>query len=293
MYKCQHCGHQFRSGNKPTDELLWSSYQNGKQTIAELANLFDTSESSIKRRLRAIRQDWVQPILSGSGFVHLDASYWGHNWGVMLAVDSASGFPLYMSLIKHETIADYRTAVSSIEERGYAIRGIIIDDMPSLFKEFRDYNVQMCHFHMMQIARRYLTKKPKLLAAREQKSLLSGLTDYREEEFGCRYATWEKKWKETIDRRTTGKNDRSFFTHKRLRTLVNSIHFYMPYLFTFQHSGCEGMPNTNNKIEGIFTDLKKNLNNHSGMSIENRKRFINEFFLALANTNSLKKRDPI
>jgi len=118
-----------------------------------------------------------------SGSVHLDATYWGHNWGVLLAIDSASGFPLYMSIIKHETIADYRTAVNSIEERGDAIRGIIIDDMPSLFKEFCNYNVQMCHFHMMQIARRYQTKKPKLIAARELKSLLVGLTDYREE--GC------------------------------------------------------------------------------------------------------------
>ena len=32
-----------------------------------------------------------------------------------------------------------------------------------------------------------------------------------------------------------------------------------------QIAGCKGMPNTNNKIEGVFTDLKKNLNNHSGM----------------------------
>ena len=141
--------------------------------------MFSSSESSIKRRLKTIRQDWVQPNLSGSGFVHLDATYWGHNWGVMLAVDSASGFPLYMSLIKHETVADYRTAVGSIEERGYAIRGIIIDGMPSLFKEFCGYNVQMCHFHMMQIVRRYLTKKPKLLAARELKSLLGGLANCR------------------------------------------------------------------------------------------------------------------
>ena len=42
---------------------------------------------------------------------------------------------------------------------------------------------------------------------------------------------------------------------------------------------CKGMPNTNNKIEGTFTDLKKNLNNHSGLTTENRKRFISGFFL--------------
>ncbi|MCQ2316786.1 MAG: hypothetical protein MJZ85_08930 [Bacteroidales bacterium] len=183
QYKCLNCGRRSGSESKPSEEEIWSLYQNGKQTIAELADLFGTSESSIKRRLRTIRQDWAQPVLSGSGFVHLDATYLGHNWGVMLAVDSASGFPLYMSLIKHETVADYRTA-------------------------------------------------------------------------------------------------------------VGSIRFYMPYLFTFQHTGCEGMPNTNNKIEGIFTDLKKNLNNHSGMSVENRKRFINGFFLALEGRPVCQKERP-
>ena len=50
------------------------------------------------------------------------------------------------------------------------------------------------------------------------------------------------------------------------------------------------MPNTNNKIEGVFTDLNKNLNNHVGLSEDGRKRFIEGFFLALesksANQNS-------
>ncbi len=52
-------------------------------------------------------------------------------------------------------------------------------------------------------------------------------------------------------------------------------------LFTCQREDCTGMPNTNNKIEGTFTALKKTLNNHSGLTTENRKRFISGFFLAL------------
>ncbi len=63
--------------------------------------------------------------------------------------------------------------------------------------------------------------------------------------------------------------------------MVSSLNSYLPYLFTCQRKDCEGMPNTNNKIEGTFTNLKKNLNNHSGLSMENRKRFICGFFLAL------------
>ena len=73
---------------------------------------------------------------------------------------------------------------------------------------------------------------------------------------------------------------------------MRNIDFYLPYLFTFQSEECAGMPNTNNKIEGIFTLLKKNLNNHSGMSEENRKRFICGFFLAWNETLSMKQQDP-
>jgi hypothetical protein len=63
----------------------------------------------------------------------------------------------------------------------------------------------------------------------------------------------------------------------------------LPYLFTYQH--VDGMPNTNNKIEGTFTDLKKNLDNHSGMTKENRKRFINGFFLALESKLERSEQD--
>jgi len=54
----------------------------------------------------------------------------------------------------------------------------------------------------------------------------------------------------------------------------------LPYLFTYQRPDCQGMPNTNNRIEGVFTDLKKSLNNHCGMSETNRKRFVLGFFKA-------------
>ena len=51
-----------------------------------------------------------------------------------------------------------------------------------------------------------------------------------------------------------------------------------PFCLLFGKLIAEGMPNTNNKLEGTFTDLKKNLNNHSGMNEENRKRFHRQSF---------------
>jgi hypothetical protein len=37
------------------------------------------------------------------------------------------------------------------------------------------------------------------------------------------------------------------------------------------------MPNTNNKLEGVFTDLKNKLRNHNGLSRSRKEKFINEF----------------
>ena len=280
-YLCKGCGYQFRNNTDIRHDALWRSYQEGKQTISELAAAHGVSDSTIKRRLREIEKVWVQPQLSGSGYVHLDATYWGHNWGVLLALDESSGKPLYVAFIAHEKVQDYVDAVRSIEERGYTIKGIVIDGMKSLFSEFSSYRIQMCQYHMIQIVRRYLTQHPRIVAARELKALVDNIANEDGVEFENKYRQWKSKWEDMLNRRSTLKSGKTQFTHKRLRSAMHSVDFYLPYLFTYQLPECCGMPNTNNKIEGTFTDLKNNLNNHSGMSKENRKRFISGFFLAL------------
>ena len=281
LYKCQECGYQFRAGTATSEEDLWNAYQQGKQTIKELSVRFGMSVATIKRRLHGIKREWVQPPLSGGGFVHLDVTYWGRSFGVLLALDNQTGRPLYMAFVRSETVKDYEDAVSSIKGRGYSIRGLIIDGKQSLFKTFSDTPTQMCQFHMKQIVRRYLTKNPKLYAARELKALMENLPKKMKGEFEEEYIQWKAKWKDTLNRRSQLKSGKKPYTHKRLRSAMHSVDFYLPYLFTYQLPECKGMPNTNNKIEGTFTDLKKNLNNHSGMTKENRKRFISGFFLAL------------
>ena len=232
--------------------------------------------------MRSISIKWEQPnINEGSGFVHLDATYWGHNWGVMLALDNASGSVLYMEFIHNETLEDYEKAVASIEERGFEIKGIIVDGKQCLFKNFSQYKIQMCQFHMKQITKRYLTKNPRLKAARALSELMDSLTKTNKETFDIHYSQWKETWIEALNKRSVLKSGKTRFTHRRLRSAMHSIDFYLPYLFTYQLDECAGMPNTNNKIEGTFTDLKKNVNIHSGMTEENRKRFIRGFFLAL------------
>jgi hypothetical protein len=264
-----------------SEDDLWTAYQDEKQTVKELSGRFNMSVATVKRRLHDIKREWVQPPLSGEGFVHLDVTFWGRSFGVLLALDDTTDKPLYMAFVKSETAKEYEDAVKSIKERGYSIRGIIIDGKKSLFRSFKDYRIQMCQFHMKQIIRRYLTLNPKMLASRELKELMGRLHKSEEADFKNDYQAWKEKWKDTISHRNLHKDGKMHYTHQRLRAAMNSLNFYLPYLFTYQREDCKGMPNTNNKIEGTFTDLKKNLNNHSGLTQENRKRFINGFFLAL------------
>ena len=250
--------------------------------------MFNVSDSTIKRRLAHVTKEWIQPDLSGrSGYVHLDATYWGHNWGVFLALDDASGYPLYVEFIKSETTADYINAVRSIEARGYLIKGLIIDGKQALFNLLAGYNLQMCQFHMKQIIRHYLTNNPRLKAARALKGLIRALPSITESEFKEKHTLWKKFWAEILNKRSLLKSGKTQYTHKRFK-FGNQKH---RLLFTYQKLECKGMPNTNNKIEGTFTDLKKNLNNHSGMSTKNRKRFICGFFLVLIKALCIKKQD--
>ena len=286
------CGRQFRAGDTMTDKELWTLYQASKQTVAEIAAIAGKSPSTVKRRLRGIDIRWEQPSLEGTnGFVHLDVTYWGRNWGVLLALDDATCRPLYVAFVKHETIADYVKAVETITGMGYVIKGIIIDGMRSLFDTFPQYKIQMCQYHMCAIVRRKITKNPKLSAGQELQQLMRTLKDAREDDFKRDFQNWKDKWKSFLNERTLNPmTKKTYYTHQRTRSAMLSIEFYLPYLFTYQH--VDGMPNTNNKIEGTFTDLKKNLDNHSGMTKENRKRFVNGFFLALAETPGMKKQEP-
>jgi hypothetical protein len=52
----------------------------------------------------------------------------------------------------------------------------------------------------------------------------------------------------------------------------------MPYLWTFYDFPELKIPNTNNGLEGQFTDLKTRLRNHNGLSKNYRKIFIDEYF---------------
>lgn len=281
LYRCNSCGCQFRGKEYLSSTTVWDIYLNERQTIAQIATRCHVSKATVKRRLSDIDMSWCPPEFSGmSGVLHIDCTYFGRNNGVIVAIDSSSGLVLYMKVIGHEKVDDYQTAVDTLLQGGYHIDGIVIDGMQSLFRKFSQYKVQMCHFHMCALIRRKLTKNPKSKAATALKMIVKSLPESKEADFVAEFQKWKKEYGKFLSEKTTNPLTGGWsYTHRRLRSAAYSIDFYLPYLFTYL--SVSGMPNTNNKIEGVFTPLKKSVNTHNGMIEGHRLRVITGFLMAL------------
>lgn len=124
LYRCKDCGSQFRAGSRVSEEDLWRAYQQDKQTVEGLSRRYKTSVSTVKRMMRGIRREWEQPQLSGGGYVHLDTTYWGRSFGVLLALDSETGKPLYMAFVRNETAKAMLMLSKASKDAGMLCEGL-------------------------------------------------------------------------------------------------------------------------------------------------------------------------
>lgn len=92
---------------------------------------------------------------------------------------------------------------------------------------------------------------------------------------------WYIKWELFLNERSINiKTGKSYYTHKRLRSAYRSLKTNQKWLFTWYDYYEINIPNTTNTIEGHFSDLKNKLRNHNGLSLERKKKFIDEFLKA-------------
>jgi hypothetical protein len=182
--------------------------------------------------------------------------------------------------VKQETNKLYLDGIEEIARRGIKIQSIICDGRKGLFQLFGDMPVQMCNFHQVAIIRRYLTKKPKMQASKELWELTLLLVHTDKESFTGGLQDWFIKWESFLNERKIDPKGKNKFVHKKLRSAHRSLKNNLLYLFTWYDNIELKIPNTTNAIDGHFADLKNKLRNHNGLSMERKKKFIDEFFKA-------------
>jgi transposase-like protein len=211
----------------------------------------------------------------------MDTTYWGRNFGVMLFKDALSKENLLKYYVKYETNALYVQGISELQEKGFKVLGIVCDGRKGLPQSFGATPVQMCQFHQSAVIRRYLTKKPKLKAAQELLKVVDMMKKTDKESFIGALQHWFNNWEDFLNERTVNpNNNKSFYTHKRLRSAYRSLKTNLPWLFTWYDHIELKIPNTTNAIDGHFADLKNKLRNHNGLSVKRKKKFIDEFLKA-------------
>jgi hypothetical protein len=211
----------------------------------------------------------------------MDTTYFGRVFGVMLFKDAYTGKNLLKYYVKSETNQKYKEGIEALKDQGFSIKAIVCDGRKGLLNLYPDIPVQMCQFHQVAIIRRYLTRNPKTQAGIELKGLVKLLSKTDKESFEGGLVDWHAKWEWFLKERSLNpKTQRTQYTHRKLRSAYNSLKNNLRWLFTWYDNMELKVPNTTNAIDGHFADLKNKLRNHNGLTIANKKKFIDEFLKA-------------
>lgn len=281
LYKCKECGKQFLGGRRRNKVQVITDYVEGKQTLSQLAQRYRISERTIQRDLAGMR--FVRKIAKVKDVtIQLDTTYWGRNFGLMVIKDALRNKILWHKYVRNETISQYMEGISWLKSNGFRIYGAVIDGMRGLAQALYPIPVQMCQFHQILITRRYLTQEPELEASIKLLSLVKNITKMDKESFVGAFNDWSEKYQNVINERIRDKRIKRHtppYMRPRLRSAYLSLRRNMNLLWTFYDRPETGLPNTNNALEGVFSDIKSKVRAHRGISKDNRRKLLDEYIM--------------
>lgn len=255
---------------------MFQRYVWGKQTALQLGAENRRSIDWIRRQLDKAEPKGFylvpQPVVAIA-----DVIFFGREYGVLVFRSYDLKQNLYWTEVKSETAAIYQEAKQILEELGFTFDAVVIDGRPGVKAVFNGIPIQICQFHQIKTIHKYLTRRPKLEAAKELRTIALALTEVQEEYFTTLLSQWHEKWKEFLKERTVNpETGKWFYTHKRIRSAYRSLNTNLPYLFTYQKYPHLNIPNTTNSLDGSFSYLRTLLNIHRGLKQERRWKLIQE-----------------
>lgn len=213
-----------------------------------------------------------------------DATFYGKKrdkLGTLVFKDILTNEILIWKHIDSELVKDYKQLVKALLDLGYIIKAIIIDGKRGLYKAFKDYPVQMCHFHQRKTINRYLTRNPRLQASKDLQKIMRNLTSTNETNFTKKLEEWYTIHKEFLDSKSTSLiTKKEHYTHPRVRSAYRSLITNLPYLFTYKNYKELVIQNTTNSIDGgVFSPMKKLLKIHNGFTKSLKIKMVDDYLV--------------
>jgi hypothetical protein len=204
----------------------------------------------------------------------------------MVFIDAITGQVLWVKFVKSETNNHYQEGLNYLESRGFEILGVVSDGRRGLARIFNKYPYQVCQFHIQKGVSTLLTRNPKSIAGKELKQFNDTFIKLKltKVKFLGQMETYLKNHQDYLNEMS--ETDPKQPKHKRLRKAINKYKNNLKYMFTFQNSPQlqYQIPNTTNDIDGgVFSPLKRLLNNHCGLTKVHRKNWIILFLNSRGN----------
>ncbi len=256
---------------------MWREYTIEKQTYQQLATKYQCSIKTIQRHLDKAEPTSYTNRTTKANII-MDTTYFGRNLGLMVFIDNKTKTVLNYKIIKYETNELYRQGINKLLSQGITIKSITCDGRRGLLGGFKDIPTQMCHFHQTQIIRRYLTTRPRHISSQELRLISLNLKPYNQKSFSKALDNWYLKHEKYFNERTVNlETGKSRYTHERLRKAYRSLQKNQQILFIYQSDNDENIAHTINALEGLFSELKRQLNCHKGLNYQRNLHFINDF----------------
>lgn len=129
-------------------------------------------------------------------------------------------------------------------------------------KDIRKYLFKCASFIWRQSSEGYTTLRPKTRLGKALKILKTILWRVSEKIFLRIFSQVEYIYIDFLKER----NSSGEYEHKRLRSAMTSIRYYLPYLHTYEKYPHISIPRTTGICDGYFSHVKEKLKPHRGIS---------------------------
>jgi hypothetical protein len=259
--------------------------------LSDLAKVHKRSHIWVRNQIDKVRASFnFNTIKPRKIVLVVDTTYFGKRRnateldGIMIFIDSVTGQVLWAKFIKSETNSAYQEGLEYLISRGFEILGVVSDGRRGLARIFCSYPYQVCQFHIQKGVSLLLTRNPKSLAGKHLKHFNDTFIRLRltKPQFLAQIESYLKTHQDYLNEMSD--IDPKQYKHKRIRKALTKYRNNIKHLFTYQEeleSNLESIfkiPNTTNHIDGgIFSPMKKLLNNHNGTTKERRRNLIVHF----------------
>jgi len=281
-YKCKNCNKTWTS--KPHLQVLakhiWNDLVFRNMNHSELAGKYKMSERNVRRKLDLYIPPEIIP--TKADVIAMDVTYFGRSWGILTVINALNGKTLYCEPVNgYETVWDYEKAIRHLHKYKVYPKAAIIDGKTGVINMLKvdGIKVQFCQFHQLKIITQCLTRKPVLSPNIELRNIALVLSHTNEKNFTIMVYGWKLRHEVWLQEKSYMEEyNKWVYTHRLTRRAINSLITNLPYLFTYQQYPELNIPNTNNKIEGLHSELKRRLNNHRGLKKAQKIQFARIFF---------------